>query len=240
MNVKEVCQLFANQSKPKVKASNLYFDGRVAYSYGAHFPLAVIMHAKYKQAAINASKYSPSTSRHQSEMHAALQDAGYTLFEFDTVQMQTLARDIPDARAQHERVKLPLQGLRRYAHGESILQQAMDELLLAVSEPPEFCFNTRRFEYRIADPIAVYAAMFGAAVSFSDTPGKDAVELQGLLHSASDSTLFAQACCLADMISRRTGRSETGFREYFDYGRRRYEDARRGLLTILTCYAKAQ
>ena len=89
MNRKEVTESFASQSKPRGKASNLYYDGKVAYSYGSHFPLAVI--TGEKKVTVNGDKYSSSTSRHQSQMRHALTQEGYVITEADTDTMKALA-----------------------------------------------------------------------------------------------------------------------------------------------------
>ena len=87
MNRRELCEVFANRSKPRGKASALYFDGPVIYSYGPHFPAAVI---RGTRAFVNSDRYSPSTSRHMSAVRAALDRAGFTITERDTAAMKEL------------------------------------------------------------------------------------------------------------------------------------------------------
>ena len=91
MNRKTVSQNFAAQYPLRGKASNLYYDGKVAYSYGSHFPLAVI--TGEKKVTVNGDKYSQITSRHQSQMRHALTQAGYDITEADTAAMKALARE---------------------------------------------------------------------------------------------------------------------------------------------------
>ena len=90
MNRKEVCESFATQHPVRAKASALYYDGPAAYSYGEHFPLAVITGPK--QVAINSDRYSATTSRHQSMMRAALR--GFEITEADTATMKALAAKV--------------------------------------------------------------------------------------------------------------------------------------------------
>lgn len=43
MNRNEVCKQWATQAKPRGRASNVYYEGTVIFSYGSHFPLAGIL-----------------------------------------------------------------------------------------------------------------------------------------------------------------------------------------------------
>lgn len=90
MNAIELVSAFANQTAADGRASGLHFVGRVAYSYGEHFPLAVIDHDR-KVALINTDKYSRTTSKHQSLIHSALQRAGYETTGATTMKMQLAA-----------------------------------------------------------------------------------------------------------------------------------------------------
>lgn len=92
MNRTQVADAFASQSKPRGRASALYFDGPVAFSYGEHFPLAIITGPK--QATMNSDKYSSTTSRHQSTMRHELTQAGYTITDADTATMKELRRHV--------------------------------------------------------------------------------------------------------------------------------------------------
>lgn len=88
MNRKTVSQNFAAQYPLRGKASNLYYDGKVAYSYGSHFPLAVI--TGEKKVTVNGDKYSSSTSR----LRHALTQEGYVITEADTDTMKALAAKV--------------------------------------------------------------------------------------------------------------------------------------------------
>ncbi len=84
MNRQQLAQQFARQEK---KTGNLFFEGQVCYSYGRHFPIAVLRgsHAFY-----NSDSYSPSTSRQQSAIRNALVSAGFTITPRDTAELQAM------------------------------------------------------------------------------------------------------------------------------------------------------
>ncbi|MBP9033797.1 MAG: hypothetical protein KBG29_07875 [Pseudomonadales bacterium] len=88
MNRTQLAKAFAAQSLPRARASSLYFEGKVAFSYGEHFPLAVI--TGHKAATVNVAKYSSTTSRHQSTMRHALAAEGFTITEVYTDAMREL------------------------------------------------------------------------------------------------------------------------------------------------------
>jgi hypothetical protein len=91
MNRKQVAEGFALQFPARGKASSMYYDGPVAYSYGEHFPLAVITAPGH--VTVNTDKYSSTTSRHQSTIRGAL--AGYyTITEADTATCKALAQQV--------------------------------------------------------------------------------------------------------------------------------------------------
>ena len=92
MNLKALCNAFAAQNPARGRASSLYYNGPVAFSYGEHFPLAVITGPK--AATVNSDKYSSSTSRHQSTIRHVLTQAGYAITEADTATMQELRRHV--------------------------------------------------------------------------------------------------------------------------------------------------
>lgn len=89
MNRQQLCEQFARQRKPEGKASNLYYRGRVAYSYGSHFPAAILQGTR---AFVNSDSYSMSTSRHMSALRRALESEGFTLTPRTTDEMRQLAR----------------------------------------------------------------------------------------------------------------------------------------------------
>jgi len=59
----ELIRRFARENAIKGKASNMFVDGDVLYSYGHHFPLLVRLGWGYLQ---NADRYSRTTATHQS------------------------------------------------------------------------------------------------------------------------------------------------------------------------------
>lgn len=92
MNRRTLCASFARQSVPKAKASNLYFEGRTAYSYGPHYPLAHIVDDHL--ALVNSSGRSVSTSIHTGAIRYALSVQGYTIANVP----YPLARDASEHR----------------------------------------------------------------------------------------------------------------------------------------------
>ena len=97
MNRKDLAITFASQDAPRGRASALYFEGRVAYSYGEHFPLAVITAGpgddKPLAATVNTDTYSSTTGQHKGYIRRALIARGYTLTEADTAAMKALAAE---------------------------------------------------------------------------------------------------------------------------------------------------
>jgi hypothetical protein len=85
MTIKKVIHEFSKQAKESGRAGNVFFEGRVLYSYGHHFPLAFIRGGR---AFINTSKYSVSTSRQQSYTRQELAGA-YELTEMTTEDIKT-------------------------------------------------------------------------------------------------------------------------------------------------------
>ena len=86
MNRRQLAASFADQSTPRGRASTLYFDGPVCYSYGEHYPLAVIF--PNKSAMMNDDDYSKSTAVHYGSVYAALVQAGYTVSHGSTGEMK--------------------------------------------------------------------------------------------------------------------------------------------------------
>lgn len=98
MNRTQVADAYASQSKPEARASALYFEGKIAFSYGEHFPLAIITGPK--AATVNADTYSNTTGRHKGMIRRALLAEGFTLSETDTTTIRTMVMDA--RRAEHE------------------------------------------------------------------------------------------------------------------------------------------
>ena len=88
MNAKKLAAQFATQNTGKGKAGNVFVEGNVIYSYGYHFPIAIILNSATKRAAVNSDKYSVSTSRQCTIVRNALINAGYTLEDSDTFTMR--------------------------------------------------------------------------------------------------------------------------------------------------------
>ena len=63
-NHDEVAHFWANKVQNGGKASNMFFEGDIIYSYGYHFP----MYVKHKNTWYeNSDKYSVSTSKQQTQ-----------------------------------------------------------------------------------------------------------------------------------------------------------------------------
>lgn len=74
MNHQQVCHIWANQSKPRGKGFNIYFEGDTIYSYGSHFPIARHVTNKRGERAIlfTTRRYSSSTGKHISYTRQAI------------------------------------------------------------------------------------------------------------------------------------------------------------------------
>ena len=96
MNRTQVAEAFATQAKPRGRASALYYDGRVAFSYGEHFPLAIITTKPGgpRTATVNTDKYSNTTARHKGMIRRALAAEGFTITDADTATMRELRRHV--------------------------------------------------------------------------------------------------------------------------------------------------
>jgi len=76
----------------RAQGSNIYAVGDAIYSYGSHFPMAIVDH-KNKIVYWNKSKYSVSTSKHQSRAYYGVRmwkDKGYKEVEMRTADMRAL------------------------------------------------------------------------------------------------------------------------------------------------------
>jgi len=69
MDQKNFFGLFLKNEKLQGKLGNVFFENGYLYSYGYHFPLARIRGGRVF---VNVKKYSPSTSKQQSYLRAAL------------------------------------------------------------------------------------------------------------------------------------------------------------------------
>lgn len=66
----DVAHAWAHQTRYEMRKGNVFFEGKVIFSYGRHFPMAVLLDNGY--VAINSTRYSPTTSAHQSSMRNAV------------------------------------------------------------------------------------------------------------------------------------------------------------------------
>jgi len=70
----QLCHVWANQSQDEGKANNMFFRGNTIYSYGTHYPAAMIHKGpRGNFALVRSDTYSNSTSKHLSEIRNALQ-----------------------------------------------------------------------------------------------------------------------------------------------------------------------
>lgn len=71
------------------KANSMFIEeaglGNVIYSYGYHFPIALI---RGGECFFNTDKYSRTTSRHQSEVRSAVRN--FVIHEVDTVNLKAM------------------------------------------------------------------------------------------------------------------------------------------------------
>jgi hypothetical protein len=75
----------------KAKGNNMFTDGKVIYSYGEHFPIALRLKSDWYL--FNTDKYSQSTSKHQSYVRRELD--GYIGAECSTSEIKNAIR-FPD------------------------------------------------------------------------------------------------------------------------------------------------
>lgn len=75
MNNAELLHRWANQVKPHGKSGNVFYEGPILYSYGHHFPLAVLTGKKApggrEIVLVNSRKYSVTTGSHKSQARHA-------------------------------------------------------------------------------------------------------------------------------------------------------------------------
>ena len=73
---KDIAEEFA-EGKTKGKSDHVFIDGDTIYSYGYHFPIA--KKVGNKEVDFNESKYSSTTSHHQSLVRRALESHGFKI-----------------------------------------------------------------------------------------------------------------------------------------------------------------
>ena len=84
---------FMRRAKSRRSEGSIYSTGRVLYSFGSHFPLAVWLDADGYGMAWNADRYGPRTTSHQSAARCLLPEP---LLELRTDEMCELARLVED------------------------------------------------------------------------------------------------------------------------------------------------
>ena len=90
MTNKQVISQYVEHLRGRGKASgrnsngSIYYDNNTIYSYGHHFPMATMA---YMKVYVNTARYSNTTSRHQSTLRRALDQAG---IEYQSVDMPTM------------------------------------------------------------------------------------------------------------------------------------------------------
>lgn len=68
----QVIHLWANRSQSDARSKNVYFSGDMIFSYGSHYLLGMLHEVKGQTiAVINSTRYSNTTSKHQSYAHCA-------------------------------------------------------------------------------------------------------------------------------------------------------------------------
>lgn len=75
-NHSEVCHVWAQQTQDEGRASNIYFHGRIIYSYGAHYKMACFHASRDNDTPfvlINSSGYSSSTAKHTYHVRRAVE-----------------------------------------------------------------------------------------------------------------------------------------------------------------------
>jgi len=87
---RDLARMFA-QGATKGEGSHFFIDGNAIYSYGHHFPIAVIKDRGSKVAYFNKEGYSKTTSIHKGFVKRALEEEGFTLELKSTEELQEMA-----------------------------------------------------------------------------------------------------------------------------------------------------
>jgi len=82
MNNEQIVKNWIARNKRKTgKNDNIFYEGRVIYSYGYHWPLAILPETiGYGTTWVNSSSYSNTTSRHASHVMSELRDKQTAFF----------------------------------------------------------------------------------------------------------------------------------------------------------------
>ncbi len=80
-----VAHLWANQSQDEARESGyrMYFEGKIIYSYGSHFPIARIVDGN--TILFTSREYSSTTSNHKHTVRCAIDRSRYMVFTVDNV-----------------------------------------------------------------------------------------------------------------------------------------------------------
>ena len=80
-NHAEVCHIWANQNQSNGRAGNIFFEDKIIYSYGMHFPIAKFAQTPKgtKFVLFNHDDYSISTSQHKNHVSGAIDTSTYNI-----------------------------------------------------------------------------------------------------------------------------------------------------------------
>lgn len=92
MNVRECVERWID-NQPVRSSSAIVFGDSVVWSYGSHWPIAVI-DRELKLAVINCGDYSRTTSKHTSQIAGRLAIAGYTIENVDSSSLVRLQSEL--------------------------------------------------------------------------------------------------------------------------------------------------
>jgi len=88
---REIAEAFAQGARAGT-GSHFFIEGDAIYSYGHHFPIAVIKDRSSKIAYFNKEGYSTTTSIHKGYVERALEAEGFKLELKSTEELQEMIR----------------------------------------------------------------------------------------------------------------------------------------------------
>ena len=92
MKNSQVAEIFINSDK-EAKTEHLFIEGRVIYSYGYHFPIALKLNNNIF--IFNSDRYSNSTAKHKGYCKRAI--GSFKIIEMNTARIKDLiSQDIKD------------------------------------------------------------------------------------------------------------------------------------------------
>jgi hypothetical protein len=115
------------KSDKRTNGTNIFIDDGVLYSYGHHFPLALVLDRAARTVAINKDKYSTSTSKHQSYVRRE-----FSSFEVVEVTTQELQNIITKSRSGQQTIggiKMKVAFVTRMIEPEQLNFDQMTSLL---------------------------------------------------------------------------------------------------------------